>query len=252
MTVVGETVGGVGLLARGLALIVKRPRLFLLGALPPLVTSLIFVGVLVLLVTQADVVVGWLTPFADSWDAEVRGIVRVLVGLALIAGSILLMVITFTALTLTLGGPLYDKISESVEAEFGPVPQPREESRVSSTGRSISQSIRLVAISALVALALFGSGFIPVVGQSVVPALSVSFGGWMLCLELVGSAFERRGLIRLADRRAAMRRHRGRVLAFGVPTFLLLAIPFAGVVVFPVATAAGTLLARQLLGEPTR
>ena len=36
-----------------------------------------------------------------------------------------------------------------------------------------------------------------------------------------------------------------------MPTFLLLAIPFVGVVVFPVATAAGTLLARQLLGEPT-
>jgi CysZ protein len=36
-----------------------------------------------------------------------------------------------------------------------------------------------------------------------------------------------------------------------VPTFLLLAIPFVGIVVFPVATAGGTLLARQLLDEPT-
>jgi CysZ protein len=36
-----------------------------------------------------------------------------------------------------------------------------------------------------------------------------------------------------------------------VPTFLLLAIPFVGVVVFPIATAGGTILARQLLGEPT-
>jgi CysZ protein len=48
-----------------------------------------------------------------------------------------------------------------------------------------------------------------------------------------------------------MRTRRCRVLGFTVPTFLLLAIPFAGVVVFPVATAGGTLLARQLLGEPT-
>jgi CysZ protein len=44
---------------------------------------------------------------------------------------------------------------------------------------------------------------------------------------------------------------RVRVLGFGVPTFLLLAIPFAGAVIFPIATAGGTLLARQLLGEPT-
>ena len=42
-----------------------------------------------------------------------------------------------------------------------------------------------------------------------------------------------------------------RVLGLAVPTFLLLAMPFVGVVVFPIATAAGTLLARQLLGEPT-
>jgi CysZ protein len=44
---------------------------------------------------------------------------------------------------------------------------------------------------------------------------------------------------------------RVRVLGFGVPTFLLLAIPFAGAVIFPIAAAGGTLLARQLLGEPT-
>jgi CysZ protein len=41
------------------------------------------------------------------------------------------------------------------------------------------------------------------------------------------------------------------VLGFAMPTFLLMAIPFASVVVFPVATAGGTLLARQLLGERT-
>ena len=56
----------------------------------------------------------------------------------------------------------------------------------------------------------------------------------MLGIELVGAPFERRGLLRLADRRAAMRVRRLRVLGFAVPTFLLLAIPFAGVVVFPV------------------
>jgi CysZ protein len=81
--------------------------------------------------------------------------------------------------------------------------------------------------------------------------LSAVFGGWMLGIELVGAPFERRGLLRLSDRRAAMQVRRFRVLGFAVPTFLLLAIPFVGVVVFPVATAAGTILARQLLSEPT-
>jgi CysZ protein len=103
----------------------------------------------------------------------------------------------------------------------------------------------------LVAVPLFAAGFVPVLGQTVVPVVSASFGGWMLGIELVGSAFERRGLLTLSDRRVAMRRRRARVLGFTVPTFLMLAIPLVGVVVFPVATAAGTLLARQLLEEPT-
>ena len=73
----------------------------------------------------------------------------------------------------------------------------------------------------------------------------------MLGIELVGSTLERRGLTRIADRRRLMGRRRLRVLGFAVPTFLLLAIPFAGAAVFPIATAGGTLLARQLLGLPT-
>ena len=67
----------------------------------------------------------------------------------------------------------------------------------------------------------------------------------------------------LAVVRDAWRQYRRRPLAAvvavvvgGLPVFLdpddaLLAVPLVGVVVFPVATAAGTLLARQLLDEPT-
>ena len=113
-------------------------------------------------------------------------------------------------------------------------------------------SIILIAISALVAPLIFAAGFIPVVGQTVVPVLSASFGGWMLCTELIGSTLERRGLFRLRDRRAAMRRQRAKVLGLAVPTFLLMSIPIVGTLIFPAATAAGTLLGRELLGLRSR
>jgi CysZ protein len=160
------------------------------------------------------------------------------------------MIITFTTLTLALGSPLYDKLSESVEREFGDVPE-LDESVARGIFRALRQAVTLIAISVLGALLIFGTGLIPVIGQIIVPVISAIFGGWMLGIELVGSVFERRGQLRLGDRRAAMRTRRFRVLGFAVPTFLMLAIPFAGVVVFPIATAGGTLLARQLLGEPT-
>jgi CysZ protein len=247
---VAELIMGAGLLARGLRLIARRPRLFLLGAIPPAITSVIFTGLIIALITQLDPVVDWLTPFADGWARGAATTIRVFVGGALLAGAVLVMVISFTTLTLALGSPLYDKLSESVEREFGEVPE-LDENVARGIFRALRQALGLIAVAAFGALLLFATGFLPLIGQTVIPAISVIFGGWMLGIELVGSPFERRGLLQLADRRAAMRTRRLRVLGFAVPTFLLLAIPFAGVVVFPIATAAGTLLARQLLGEPT-
>jgi CysZ protein len=241
---------GAGLLARGLRLIARRPRLFLLGAIPPAITSVIFTGLLIALITQLDPAVEWLTPFADGWARGAATTIRVLVGGALVAGAVLVMVISFTTLPLALGSPPYDKLSESVEREFGDVPE-LDESVARGILRALRQAVGLIAVAALGALLLFATGFVPVIGQTVVPVISAIFGGWMLGIELVGSPFERRGWLRLADRRAAMRTRRLRVLGFAVPTFLLLAIPFVGVVVFPIATAGGTILARQLLGEPT-
>ena len=247
---VREFLTGAALLPRGLTLILRRPRLFVLGAVPPAITSVVFIAVLVAVTLQLEPIVDWLAPFADGWSPQVATTVRVLVGVALLAGLVLVMVITFTTLTLAIGSPIYDKLSESVEREFGPVPQ-LEEPVATGAARAVRQSSAMIGTSALVALPLFAVGFIPVVGQTVVPVVSAAFGGWMLGIELVGPVFERRGRLTLAERRTAMRRRRARVLGFAVPTFFLLAIPVVGAVVFPVATAAGTLLARQLLDEPT-
>jgi CysZ protein len=247
---VQDLVIGAGLLPRGLSLIARRPRLFLLGAIPPAITSVIFTGLLIALITQLRPLVDWLTPFADDWDRGLATTVEVLVGSAVVAAAVLIMVISFTTLTLALGSPLYDRLSESVEREFGDVPE-LDESVARGVLRALRQALALISVAILGALVLFGSGFLPVIGQTVAPVLSAIFGGWMLGIELVGAPFERRGMLRLSDRRAAMRVRRFRVLGFAVPTFLLLAIPFVGVVIFPVATAGGTILARQLLSEPT-
>jgi CysZ protein len=247
---VEDLVIGAGLLPRGLSLIARRPRLFLLGAIPPAITSVIFTGLLIALITQLRPLVDWLTPFADDWDRGLATTVEVLVGSAVVAAAVLIMVISFTTLTLALGSPLYDKLSESVEREFGDVPE-LDESVARGVLRALRQALALISVAILGALVLFGTGFLPVIGQTVAPVLSAIFGGWMLGIELVGAPFERRGMLRLSDRRAAMRVRRFRVLGFAVPTFLLLAIPFVGVVIFPVATAGGTILARQLLSEPT-
>jgi CysZ protein len=247
---VREFLAGFALLGRGLRLMVRRPRLFGLGAIPPAITSLVFIGILAVVFARLDPMVDWLTPFADRWSPETRVLIRVLVGTALVAGLVLVMVVTFTTLTLTIGSPIYDKLSETVEREFGPVPE-LTEPLATGAARGVRHSVTLIAVSVLVTLPLFAAGFVPGLGQTVVPVVSAAFGGWMLGIELVGPTFERRRLLTLTDRRVAMRRRRARVLGLTIPTFLMLAVPLVGVVLFPVATAAGTLLARQLLDEPT-
>ncbi|GAA3750428.1 CysZ protein [Spinactinospora alkalitolerans] len=242
-----EIFTGIGVLLRGFGMILRRPRLFVLGAIPPLFTSILFLVALVALIMSVDDLVAWMTPFADGWDEVWRTTVRIALGIALVAGTVLVMVIGFSTITLALGFPLYDKIAEEVEHELGDAPAEVDEPIMGSVARSLRQSVVLIVISIAVAIPLFAAGFVPVVGQTVVPVVSALFGGWMLCVELIGAAFDRRGLRRLGDRRRAMQRYRLRALGFSVPAFLLLSIPFVAIVVFPAATAGGTILARQLL-----
>ncbi|TDQ53657.1 EI24 domain-containing protein [Actinorugispora endophytica] len=241
-----EILTGIGTLFRGFGLILRRPRLFLLGAIPPLITSVLFLAALIALIARIDELVVWMTPFTATWNETWAGVLQAAIGVAVVGSTVLVMVIGFTTITLALGFPLYDKIAEDVEDELGGAPPPLDEPLAASVVRALRQSVALILISVAVAIPLFLAGFIPFVGQTVVPVASALFGGWMLCAELVGTAFDRRGLRRLRDRFAGMRTRRLRVLGFAVPAFLLLSIPFVAVVVFPAATAGGTILARSL------
>jgi len=250
-----ELLAGAALLPRAFRLVIARRQLFLLGALPPLITSVFFLAVLITLISNLDRIIPSLASFSEDWLSGLHLTFEIAIGIALVGGSTLIMVLLFTSITLLIGAPAYDRIAELTERELADHDQPVEPadsgragvgSPLGSVGRSIRQSLALVAVSLLGALGFALLGFIPVVGQTVIPVVSTIFGSWLLCIELLASAFERRGLVRIADRRAAMREQRMRTLGFAVPCFLLLAIPFVSVLVFPAATAGGTMLAREL------
>lgn len=259
---VSEAASGFVLLIRGFALVVRRPRNFGLGAIPPAITSVLFAILIGLLIGGIRPITEALTPFARGWSDAAATAVQVAIGAALVGVTVLIMVVTFTALTLAIGGPIYDKIGEYVDGELSP-----DESEITRSGtgqagaqttydeplvrgvaRAVRQSLALIAVSALGALPLFLAGFIPIVGQSVVPVVAAMFGGWLLAIELLGAPFERRGFLTIRERRSAMRTRRLHVWGFAAPTFALLAVPFLAIVVFPAAAAGGTLLARELLG----
>ncbi|GAB3144533.1 EI24 domain-containing protein [Micromonospora sonneratiae] len=238
---------GVGLLLRGMKLYVRSPGMMLLGIIPALISSLLFIGAFVTLVYFVGDLAEWVTPFADDWSEGVRSTTRLVVAIAFLAVGGLLTVLTFTAVTLLIGDPFYEKISEMVEDRFGGVPNEVEVPWWRSLGRSIVDSLRLVGLSILIGLPLFLGGFIPLVGQIVIPVIAAVFGGWILALELVAVPFQRRGQ-QLAGRREVLRTNRPMALGFGVAVFCCFLVPLGAVLIMPAAVAGGTLLARRSLG----
>lgn len=240
---------GAGLLGRGLGLCLRHPRMFGLGIVPALIAGLLYAAALTALVLFVDDLARTVTWFAGDWSPVWRDAMRIFAGLALVGVAGLLSVLTFTAVTLLIGDPFYEKISEMAEARFGGVADPVELPWWRSLGRGLADSVRLIALSVLLGVPLVLLGFIPVVGQILGVLLGGAVGGWLLAVELTGVPFQRRGR-RLRDRRATLRGHRALTLGFGVAVFLSFLVPLGAVLLMPAAVAGGALLSRRALGQP--
>ncbi|MEO3928282.1 EI24 domain-containing protein [Micromonosporaceae bacterium B7E4] len=236
------------MLFRGLAVYGRSPMLVLLGIVPAVISGALYLAGLGTLIYFSDDLAAWITPFADDWSDGPRQLLRLIAGLALLGLGGLLGVLTFTAITLVIGDPFYEKISERVEERYGGVPNEVELPWWRSLRRSIADAARLLVRSVLFGVPLFAAGFVPLVGQFVVPVIAAMVGGWFLTMGMVGVPFQRRGL-RLPDRQRALRANRPLTLGFGVAVFLCFLIPLGAVLLTPAAVAGATLLARRALGE---
>lgn len=241
---------GAGLLARGLGLYARSPRLLILGLIPVVITAIVFTALIIVLLIFLGDLAAAATWFADDWSDTGQTVVQVIAGIAILGLAVLLSIVTFTATALTLGEPLYERISDQVEQWCGGMTGEVEIGFWRGFRQSLADSARVVAITASLGIVLFAAGFLPAVGQTVVPVLGAAVGGWFLALELVGIPYNRRGL-RLRDRRQGLRGHRPTALGFGMAVFLCFLIPGGAVLMMPAAVAGGTLLARQTLGLPS-
>ncbi|WP_199183135.1 EI24 domain-containing protein [Cryobacterium sp. Y29] len=239
-----EFFAGAGFLGRGLKLWVTSPRLMLLGALPAFIVGIAYLAGIVVLLINLEAIAVAISPFASSWGEPWRTGMRVVAAAAVTAAGILLLAYTFVAVTLVVGDPFYERIWRAVETNLGdaPVETPR------GLLRSVVDALKLVGLAVLGALVLLLCGLIPGLGQLLALVLGALFGGWILCLELTGFAFDARGFT-LKQRRRMLRARRPRSLGFGVLTYLLFLIPGAAVIVMPAAAAGAAMLSRDLLAS---
>jgi CysZ protein len=233
---------GVGYLGQGLRLWARSPRLMLLGAIPALVVGAGYTAAIVVFAMHLPAIAAWLTPFASGWDDTFRILTRLVAAIAVSGLALIVALFTYTAITLMVGDPFYERIWRRVEERAGNAP-PGDQPFWPSLARGIRDGLRLLVASAVIGLVLFAAGFIPLVGQTVVPVLGALAGGWFLAVELTGFAFDARGLS-LADRRRMLGADRAGALGFGVATYLLFLVPLGAVVSMPAAVAGATLLSR--------
>lgn len=240
---------GLGLLGQGMRTWITAPKLMWLGIVPALIVGAAAVVGLVALGVNLETIAMWATPFAADWAEPWRTGTRVLAGAAVVGIALLLVIYTFTTVTLIVGNPFYERIWRHVEARAGDVPTAPEVSFWRTLRRGVGDGIRMLLPTVGIALLLFPLGFIPLVGQVLVPALGVLFGAWFITVELTGLAFDARGRT-LRERRRSLGSRRAMTVGFGVGVYLLFLVPFGAVLVMPAAVAGATLLTRRVLNEP--
>jgi CysZ protein len=243
---------GFGYLVKGQRWVARNGRQYGFGLLPGLITLVLYLGVLVCLAVWGDDLVSWATPFADDWSSPWSGLFRGFLTAVLFALALLLAVLTFTAVTLLVGQPFYEALSERVDRSVSPdgttptsdLPLARE------MWISARDSLRVLVRATLWGVLLFALGFLPVLGQTVVPVVGFFVTGFFLTQELTAVALQRRG-VELRARLALLRARRSLAWGFGAPLAAAFTVPLVSVFLMPGAVAGATLLARDLLGEET-
>ncbi|MEV0415733.1 EI24 domain-containing protein [Streptomyces sp. NPDC050448] len=243
-----DLAGGFGYLLAGQRWVLRHGRWLGFGLLPGLVALVLYAGALVGLGYGADDLTAWATPFADGWSAPWLGLFRGFLTALVFCLGLFVAVITFTAVTLLIGQPFYESLSEQVDrSEGGHAPEsglPLWRELWISARDSVKVLVRVL----LYGILLFALGFIPVIGQTVIPAIGFCVSGFFLAEELTAVALQRRE-VELTDRLALLRTRRMLVLGFGVPLVLAFLVPLVAVFLMPGAVAGATLMVRDLTGE---
>ncbi|MFG3255549.1 EI24 domain-containing protein [Streptomyces sp. NPDC048172] len=247
-----DLAAGARYLGRGQQWVLRHGRWFGFGLLPALVTLVLYVAALTVVGFWADDLAEWATPFADSWESPWQGLLRTVFAVLFWLAVAALAVVTFAAVTLLIGEPFYEKLSEQVETDEGGLPAGGPDHPLwRELWISLCDSLYVLGRTLLWTVPLFFLGFVPFVGQSVIPVIAICVTGFFLALELTSVAMQRRG-IAVRQRLAMLRQRKALALGFGAPLALLFLVPFVAVLLMPGAVAGAALLVRDLTGEGRR
>ncbi|MFF7989065.1 EI24 domain-containing protein [Kitasatospora xanthocidica] len=241
-----DLVAGMKYLVEGQKWVGRHGRWWGFGMLPALLALVGYVVALAFLGAWSENLADWATPFADHWGSPWRGLLRDALAAIVFGGGLLISLLTFTAVTLLVGQPFYEALSTRVDETEGDAPEPPDTPLWRELLTALGDTGYLLLRVAAFGVLLFGCGFIPVVGQTVVPALGFLVSGFFLTVELTAVALQRRRVPQ-RERIRLLRARLGLALGFGTPLVLAFLVPLVTVLAMPGAVAGATLLARDLI-----
>ncbi|MFJ9609463.1 EI24 domain-containing protein [Kitasatospora sp. NPDC101176] len=245
-----DLAAGMKYLVGGQKWVGRHGRWWGIGMIPALLALVGYAVALVLLGAWSTDLAAWATPFADHWGSPWQTLLRDALAAVVFGGGLLLSLLTFTAVTLLVGQPFYEALCAAVDESEGGAPTPPEVPLWRELVTAVADSVTVLLRVAAFGVVLFACGFIPVVGQTVVPALGFLVSGFFLTVELTAVALQRRGVPQ-RERIRLLRARLGLALGFGTPLILAFLVPLVTVLAMPGAVAGATLLARDLVpAEP--
>jgi len=217
----------------GFFFLLRHTRLWPLAALPALLCALFLAGGLFLGVYALHDIEQIFGLNSDRLPTAVAVAAMLALWIATVAGA----VVAGLALALLFSAPILDRLSLATERLAGSAAA----HATSSLGWELLQSLRTGLLLLAAAPIVWALGLVPLVG----PLLELVWGALVLAFQLTEPPLARRGR-NFAERRHWHREWRWESLGFGLGALLVLAVPFANLLLVPGLAVGATRLVIEL------
>lgn len=205
--------------------------------MPILLNIVLMIGLLWLFITQVSDMIAWVMNFLPDWLSWMSSIM-------FIASLVMILTVfyfSFTMLSGFIAAPFNGLLAEKVEKMLtGEVMiETNMQDFIKDVPRMLAREWQKLWYSLPKYIALFLFGFMPFLGQTVVPIIAFVFGAWMMAIQYCDYPFDNHK-ISFHAMRFKLAQNRTQSLVFGALITLCTLVPIINLVVIPVAVCGAT------------
>ena len=215
--------------------LVRQPGLRQWVVIPAIINTLVLIGLITVTVSQFDGWVESLTGFLPDWLSFLEWLVWFLAVIVIM----FVLLYLFTILANVIASPFNAMLSIKVEEKLTGSLLTSESSAWLILPRAVWREISKLMYLLPRLLGLLIISVIPVI-NAIAPVLWIVFGAWMMAVQYTDYAADNNE-VSFTELRRRLAGKRIQSVLFGMPAYLLLAIPLVNLIVMPVAVAGGTM-----------